>query len=117
MVSDSRKVRSEMVVSMQMQLRVQLDRQRESGPVCAPRYPAPKQEMWWLIVGDGDDNLLAIKRVTLGIRHQSTLSLEALPQGKHELKLMFMCDSYLGCDQEYPFIVHVGTGGHGMEEG
>jgi pre-mRNA-splicing helicase BRR2 len=102
---------------VQVQLRVLLERQRESGPVCAPRYPAPKQELWWLVVGDSNDNLLAIKRVTFGNRHQSTLNMECLPSGKHELKLMFMCDSYLGCDQEYPFVVHVGAGGRTMDEG
>lgn len=102
-----------------MQVRVVLERQRESGPVFAPRFPGVKQETWWLVVGDGNDNLLAIKRVTLGARSASTLSMEALPPGRHELKLSFMCDSYLDCDQEYPFVLNVGEAAEGgaMEEG
>ena len=103
---------------VQIQMRVALERQRESGPVFAPRFPGVKQETWWLVVGDTKDNLLAIKRVALGVRSASTLSMEALPAGKHELKLSFMCDSYLDCDQEYPFVLTVGEDSTGaMEEG
>jgi hypothetical protein len=36
------------------------------GKVVCPRYPAPKGEGWWLIVGDSHgNNLLSIKRFTL----------------------------------------------------
>jgi hypothetical protein len=36
------------------------------GRVVCPRYPAPKGEGWWLIVGDSHgNNLLSIKRFTL----------------------------------------------------
>ena len=35
---------------------------------------------------------------------KSTLQNQA---GKHELTLYFMCDSYLGCDQEYEFTIDV----------
>lgn len=56
-----------------------------------------------MIIGDVKLNqLLAIKRATL--QHKLKVKLEfAAPSdaGKHELTLFFMCDSYLGCDQEY----------------
>lgn len=108
---------------VQLRVRVQLERQQPGGPVVAPRYPAEKQEFWWLIVGDNDDNVLAIKRLTCDARNATTLVMD-VPQGgdAQDFKLSFMCDSYLGCDQEYPFTVRFGDGGgaagaQGMEEG
>jgi pre-mRNA-splicing helicase BRR2 len=82
----------------------------EVGPVDAPRYPKPKEEGWWLVVGDTKSNqLLAIKRVSL--QRKSKVKLEfAAPAdtGRKSYTLYFMCDSYLGCDQEYNFSVDVG---------
>jgi pre-mRNA-splicing helicase BRR2 len=99
---------------VQVKLQVQLERQGEGGPVLAPRYPGEKQEFWWLIVGDESDNVLAIKRLMCESRHQATLVMD-MPasdgkQSELSFKLSFMCDSYLGCDQEYPFTVKL-TGG------
>jgi pre-mRNA-splicing helicase BRR2 len=37
-------------------------------------------------------------------------------QGQHALTLYFMCDSYLGCDQEYEFDINVQGGDNKMEE-
>ena len=56
---------------VQLRLRVQLERQQPGGPVVALRYPSEKQEFWWLIVGDGEDNVLAIKRLTCEARNAS----------------------------------------------
>ncbi|XP_011044153.1 PREDICTED: U5 small nuclear ribonucleoprotein 200 kDa helicase-like [Populus euphratica] len=82
----------------------------EVGPVDAPRYPKAKEEGWWLVVGDTRSNLLlAIKRVSL--QRKSKVKLEfAAPTdaGRMSYTLYFMCDSYLGCDQEYNFFVDVG---------
>ncbi|KAJ6748412.1 DEXH-BOX ATP-DEPENDENT RNA HELICASE DEXH12-LIKE [Salix purpurea] len=82
----------------------------EVGPVDAPRYPKAKEEGWWLVVGDTKSNLLlAIKRVSL--QRKSKVKLEfAAPTdaGRKSYTLYFMCDSYLGCDQEYNFSVDVG---------
>ncbi len=35
--------------------------------------------------------------------------------GTHDYTLYFMCDSYMGCDQEYEFQLNVGDGDAGME--
>jgi pre-mRNA-splicing helicase BRR2 len=44
-----------------------------TGVVVCPRYPAPKREGWWLVIGDpSSNNLLAIKRIALA--HEATVS-------------------------------------------
>ena len=79
----------------------------------APRYPKAKEEGWWLVVGDTKSNtLLAIKRVSLQRRSKVKLDFTAPSDvGMKPYTLYFMCDSYLGCDQEYPFTVDVKAGG------
>ncbi len=86
-------------------LAVELEREFEGDlpPVYAPHFPARKDEQWWLVVGDKTDNgLLAIKRVGLQARAKAKLEFTAPKTvGKGKVVLCFMCDSYLGCDQEY----------------
>jgi len=82
------------------------------GQAYAPLYPKDKAEGWWLVVGDTKTkNLLAIKRVAL--HKKSNLRLDFLAPdrvGAHELTLYFMCDAYIGCDQEYEFTLDVAEG-------
>ena len=86
-------------------LAVELEREFEGElpPVHAPHFPARKDENWWLVVGDKASNsLLAIKRVALQARAKAKLEFAAPKDvGKATVVLSFMCDSYLGCDQEY----------------
>ncbi len=81
----------------------------EVGPVHAPRYPKPKEEGWWLVIGDSSTNqLLAIKRVALQKRARVKLEFTAASEaGRKEYMIYLMSDSYLGCDQEYEFTVDV----------
>lgn len=67
------------------------------------RYPGRKEEQWWLVLGDAKANtLLAIKRVKLGKAANVTLEFSApATPGRANLMLYFMCDSYMGADQEY----------------
>jgi len=46
------------------------------------------------------------------LQHKASVKLEfpAPAQGHHELKLYFMCDSYMGCDQEYDVAMDVAEG-------
>ncbi len=70
------------------------------GPVIAPHYPGRKDENWWLVVGDIENNvLLAVKRVTVGLKAQAKLQF-VVPENKAGLTLFFMSDSYCGLDQE-----------------
>ncbi|KAJ3695012.1 hypothetical protein LUZ60_000389 [Juncus effusus] len=93
-------------------LQVTLERDMEGnevGPVDASRYPKPKEEGWWLVVGDTSSNqLVAIKRVSLQRRSRVRLAFTAPNEpGTKSYTVYLMCDSYLGCDQEYGFEVNV----------
>ena len=98
-------------VEMIVQLERELD-DGELGPVIAPRYPKRKEESWWLVVGDAKKGTLAaIKRVSLGRKSKVKLEFQAPSDpGKVEYTLFFMCDSYLGCDQEYSVELDVKEG-------
>ncbi|UPQ98040.1 pre-mRNA splicing helicase BRR2 [Chloropicon primus] len=90
-----------------VQIQVLLERKSTGNPhqVRSQAFPGQKSEVWWLCVGDTETNeLLAIKRVNLLQKTKSLLEFSApsVP-GKHTLTLYFMCDSYLGADQEYTF--------------
>ena len=96
----------EMVVSLEREM----DESDELGAVVAPRYPKKKDsESWWLVVGDVKKGTLsAIKRVNLGRKQKVKLEFQAPSDpGNVAYTLFFMCDSYLGCDQEYEFSVDV----------
>ncbi|KAJ0021200.1 hypothetical protein Pint_30913 [Pistacia integerrima] len=86
--------------------------------VDAPRYPKAKDEGWWMLVGDTKTNqLVAIKRVSLQRKSRVKLDFAApADAGKKSYTLYFMCDSYLGCDQEYSLTVDVKEVG-GPDEG
>uniref|UniRef100_J3LSQ6 RNA helicase n=1 Tax=Oryza brachyantha TaxID=4533 RepID=J3LSQ6_ORYBR len=102
-------------------VQVTLERERTNlqpgagvGPVHAPRFPKPKAEGWWLVIGDSStDQLLAIKRVALQkkrarVKLQFTAPAEA---GRKDYRVYLMSDSYLGCDQEYELNIDVKDAG------
>jgi len=85
----------------------------EVGPVHAPRFPKPKEEGWWLVIGDSSTNqLLAIKRVALQKRARMKLEFSAPAEaGTMDYTIYLMSDSYLGCDQEHKFTVDIKDAG------
>ncbi|CAA0806975.1 U5 small nuclear ribonucleoprotein helicase-putative [Striga hermonthica] len=96
-------------LSIIVSLERDLEGRVEVGPVDAPKYPKSKEEGWWLVVGDTKTNQLhAIKRVALQRKSRVKLDFTAPNEpGKKTYTLYFMCDSYLGCDQEYTFTIDV----------
>ena len=52
-------------------------------------------------------SLASIKRMTLQSKAKVKLDFTAPAPGSHKYVLYFMCDAYMGCDQEYPFTVKV----------
>ncbi|KAK8671368.1 hypothetical protein V6N13_037964 [Hibiscus sabdariffa] len=108
-VIDVENVRAGEYVTLQVTLERDLEGKTEVGPVDAPRYPKAKDEGWWLVVGDTKSNqLLAIKRVSLQRKAKVKLEFSAPTEvAEKSYTLYFMCDSYLGCDQEYSFTVDV----------
>ena len=108
-VLENDNVRAGEDITLQVTLERDLEGRTEVGPVDAPRYPKAKEEGWWLVVGDTKSNqLLAIKRVSLQRKAKVKLEFAAPTEpARKTYALYFMCDSYLGCDQEYNFTVDV----------
>uniref|UniRef100_A0A0D3D7Q5 Helicase ATP-binding domain-containing protein n=1 Tax=Brassica oleracea var. oleracea TaxID=109376 RepID=A0A0D3D7Q5_BRAOL len=100
-------------VTLQVMLERDMEGRTEVGAVDAPRYPKTKEEGWWLVVGDTKTNqLVAIKRVSLQKKAKVKLDFQVPSEaGEKSYALYFMCDSYLGCDQEYAFSVDVKESG------
>ncbi|KAL0699137.1 hypothetical protein Bca4012_055259 [Brassica carinata] len=96
-------------VTLQVTLERNMQGRTEVGAVEAPRYPKTKEEGWWLVVGDTKTNqLVAIKRVSLQKKAKVKLDFQVPSEaGEKPYTLYLMCDSYLGCDQEYSFSVDV----------
>jgi hypothetical protein len=68
-----------------------------------PRFPKPKDEQWWLILGDEETGeLLALKRISFR-RRMSTKLAFGTPEdaGRQKMALYLMSDSYIGVDQQY----------------
>ncbi|MCP9262026.1 hypothetical protein DINM_005324 [Dirofilaria immitis] len=86
---------------------VEMERENDlngmAPPVVAPLFPQKrKEEGWWLVIGDHFSNtLFSIKRLTVHQKAKMTLDFTALAAGKIHYKLYFICDSYLGADQEF----------------
>jgi len=92
---------------------------REGTKVHAPKFPKPKDEGWFLVLGTVEDReLCALKRVG-PVRGRSTQQLSfAVPEtvGKVIYTLYVMSDSYLGLDQQYDICVDVGGTGEVEDE-
>ncbi|CAH8536125.1 hypothetical protein MS3_00004841 [Schistosoma haematobium] len=97
-------------------VQVSLEREEDNvGPVIAPFFSQPREEGWWLVVGEVKTNsLVAIKRLFVSQSMKVRLDLNAPNHsGRHEFTLFFMSDAYMGCDQEYKFQIEVREGGGG----
>jgi pre-mRNA-splicing helicase BRR2 len=98
-------------------IEVKLEREDEdevSPFVIAPFFPQRREEGWWLVIGDPkSNNLISIKRLTLLTKSNVKLEFTApsIP-GSYAYTLYYMCDAYMGCDQEYVInLVVNGSGG------
>jgi pre-mRNA-splicing helicase BRR2 len=82
------------------------------GSVSAPLFPQEKKEAWWVVVGDTSSNTLhALKRVTLVQKEKVVLEFLAPEEaGDYNLTLFCICDSYMGCDQEYSIPISFAIG-------
>ncbi|KAM0747473.1 Sec63-domain-containing protein [Meredithblackwellia eburnea MCA 4105] len=86
-----------------------IDEEDETNqPVPAPFYPVKKIENWWVVIGEpSTKQLLSIKKVTVTRRLAVKLDV-TLPKGSHNLRIYFISDSFMGCDQEHELEVSVG---------
>ncbi|CAJ0749211.1 10358_t:CDS:2 [Entrophospora sp. SA101] len=109
--------KDELVANSQGTIEVSLNRDIDEedeedfniGPVIAPFFPLKKDEGWWIVVGISNDNsLLGIKRITLNKRLRIKLDFTCPNKpGEYKLRIYFMSDSYVGCDQEFDVDIDV----------
>ena len=104
--------KDEITSGSSVNVNVNLERADEvTGPVVAPLFPQKREEGWWLVIGELKTNaLISIKRLTLQQKAQAVLDFVAPPVGQHDYVLYLMSDSYMGCDHEYKFSIHVQKG-------
>lgn len=61
-----------------------------------------KEEGWWVVLGDpSNDELHALKRVSLRSSATCSLAFQAEPEAASRMALFLVCDSYVGLDQQY----------------
>jgi activating signal cointegrator complex subunit 3 len=83
--------------------------------VC-PLYPKIKQEGWWVVLGDREQNELhALRRVSFGDETKVRLTYEQSPSsggsfGTPSFVLYLVSDCYLGLDQEVDVVCHAVPG-------
>ena len=84
--------------------------QKTDSKAHTPRFPKPKDEGWFLIIGDVENkDLVALKRVPC-VRGKSTVQMAVyMPEnvGRVIYTVYLMSDSYLGLDQQYDICLDV----------
>ena len=65
-------------------------------------FPFPKEESWWLLVGDPKTgSISSIKRFSFVREFKIQLKFEAPHQpGEYQHRVYLFCDSWVGCDQD-----------------
>eukprot|EP01006_Ploeotia_vitrea_P052019 TRINITY_DN67631_c1_g1_i1.p1 TRINITY_DN67631_c1_g1~~TRINITY_DN67631_c1_g1_i1.p1 ORF type:complete len:158 (+),score=47.22 TRINITY_DN67631_c1_g1_i1:41-475(+) len=102
------------------QITVNIDiirRSRYFPRIYAPRFSKPKDESWWVVIGDPQRNeLLAVKRLNFKKRTSTKLVFdwdeETFGEGNdpdtpdgYTFHFYLVCDSYIGLDQELAFTI------------
>jgi len=81
--------------------------------VVAPRYPAVKQESWWIVLGNPATNdVWGIKKFTPKSKvTQIKFDFIAPTEGRNDLRFFLMSDSWVGADQEHRLVIEVEPAG------
>ncbi|KAI8983869.1 Sec63 Brl domain-containing protein [Pilobolus umbonatus] len=84
--------------------------QPHDGRIYSPLFPKPQYESWWVVLGDAaNDELLALKRVSMRNGPNETLSNHINTSitfdtpahfGQHKYTLFVISDGYIGLDQQ-----------------
>ncbi|KAJ3424314.1 u5 small nuclear ribonucleoprotein 200 kda helicase [Anaeramoeba flamelloides] len=113
--------KDEIVVNSKVSLVVQLERDLDEEDdededdvalyetILSPYYPEEKDEQWWVVVGNIQNNsLLSIKKIPLIKKMKANLSFNApSTPGIYQYTLYFICDSYYGVDEQLTFQIKV----------
>merc|ERR1711865_371263 len=94
---------------------VTIQRQNRSHQVVAPKFPKPKTEGHWLVLGcEAQGELLAVKRVTIAKTSKTSLTfytddidMSLGEDGRADLSLYLISDSYIGLDQQYTIPIYI----------
>ncbi|ODV87149.1 hypothetical protein CANARDRAFT_174242 [[Candida] arabinofermentans NRRL YB-2248] len=78
------------------------DEEAEDLSVSCSRYPFPKLENWWIVVGNQKTKqLFAIKKLMITkLSQQVKLSFTIPEAGEQRLSVWCMCDSYIDADKQ-----------------
>jgi translocation protein SEC63 len=79
--------------------RTNLEDGETAGLVHAPKFPYPKQEAWWVILGTKEGKIISIEKVTdpkKVVQHQ--IKFLAPRVGEYEFDLFVKSNAYLGLD-------------------
>lgn len=89
----------------QIVVNIERDEDMEDLIVVSERFPGPKSESWWLVVGDQETKqLYGIKKITIAKESQQIKMEFTIPNaGLHKLSLWCVCDSYVDADKEVSF--------------
>ncbi|KAL0221208.1 hypothetical protein RCL1_001062 [Eukaryota sp. TZLM3-RCL] len=98
-------VRSKLNQSIKIDCR--LSRDEPPVPVKGYKFSHEKSEIWWIIIANKQSNLIvSMKKIDLfDSLDFSTMISNQLAPGSHEFLLFLVNDSYINCDQEFPFTV------------
>eukprot|EP00736_Rhodelphis_marinus_P006135 Rmarinus@m.26158 len=105
--------KTDFVVDEESEITVHLTRHTKVPKrVYAPRFAKPKQEGWWIVVGDFETGeLLALKRINLAEQMTTKLTLLAPEDpGQYTLSLCLISDSYIGLDLQNEYEIRVREG-------
>lgn len=88
-------------------IQVQLTRQSKiPKKAYTPKYPKIKDESYYIIVANQQQELIALKRIILHKQSTNHLLIPAeLCKSTSSFVLYFMSDCYIGLDQQYDFVI------------
>lgn len=74
---------------------------KAAGLVHAPKFPFPKQEAWWIILGTKDGRIISIEKVVSSSQKvEHPIKFLAPRQGHYEFDLFVKSNAYIGLDQK-----------------
>lgn len=83
--------------SINIHLQRDIDEDESIGPVFAPYFSIKKNENWWLVLVDQNNNVIETQRISFEREANVTIEVSS-DLISTQLKVYTLCDSYIGCD-------------------
>lgn len=86
----------------EISIKIERDEEPTTLDVVSSRYHLPKQENWWVVVGEPKTRrLYGIKKMALRNKVENVKMDLVIPEsGKHDLDIWCICDSYIDADKQ-----------------